>query len=359
MGSSIAETSPVMSSASLPSVYGDITSTAGPWTITLQRTTEKERTSLNKGNLSVQAASKAPSRETATDSKATRFESDDQSRDSLSTEKATSYFSISTALDLIPSNNKPPIIVSTSIAANYTVLLGSPAVLPSKLTNFREPSPTVNSGFTSRDLYSTSSVVPVWTANMLGNAYGGGYVVTPSIFVTSFPGSPSSSGIPPGYELSSNSEDFQSSRSPMRVSVAAGGVLTLVAGPSKEEATLGVSTSASALDALPTSETDAASSNQISSSASNHKLFKPVAGTKPSLASTIPINETEKLNTSLLLPSASVKLGLSPLISPLVNQSVTGAYFSTSVPEFQGLAFKITVDFSLVFICIAALLLFL
>lgn len=328
---------------------------------TLQKTKEKERTSLNKGHFSVEASSKTSNKSKAVDYHTNRFESGkNQSRDSLSTEKATSNSSTSAVLDLIPSNDKLPVVASTSIAANYvTILLDSRSVLPSKLTNFREPSPSVDSGFTNRDLYSTSSVVPVWTANMLGNAYGGGYVVTPSIFVTSFPDSPSSSGIPPGYELSSKSEDFQSSRSSTRVSVSAGGVLALVPGPSKEEDTLGVSTSASALDALRTNETDTASFTQISLSAPNHDLFKPVAGTQPSLASTIPINETDKLNTLLLLPSASVNLGLSPLISPLVNQSVIGAYIPTSVPEFQGLAFKKTVNCSLGLICITTLFFFL
>lgn len=347
--SSIAETSRITSSPSLPSVY------------TLKKTKEKGRTSLNKGRLSVEPSFKTSNKEKAVDYNATRLESGkNKSRGSLSTEKSTSNSSASAVLDLIPSNDKLPVVVSTSIAANYvTVLLGSRSVLPSKLTNFREPSPSVDSGFTNRDLYSTSSVVPVWTANMLGNAYGGGYVVTPSIFVTSFPDSPSSSGIPPGYELSSKSKDFQSSRSSTRVSVGAGGVLALVPGSSKEEATLGVSNSASAFDALPTSETDTASFTQTSSSASNHNLFKPVAAAEPSLASTIPINETDKLNTSLLLPSASVNLGLSPLISPLVNQSVIGAYFPTSVPEFQGLASKKTVDYSLGLICITVLFLFL
>lgn len=326
---------------------------------TLQKTKEKERTSLNKGHLSVEASSKTSNKSKAVDYNTNRFESDkNQSRDSLSTERATSNSSTSAVLDLIPSNDKLHVVAPTSIAANYvTILLGSRSVLPSKPTNFREPSPSVDSGFTNRDFYSTSSVVPVWTANMLGNAYGGGYVVTPSIFVTSFPDSPSSSGIPPGYELSSKSEDFQSSRSSTRVSVSAGGVLALVPGPSKEEDTLGVSTSASALDALRTSET--ASFTQISSSAPYHNLFKPVAGTQPSLASTIPINETDKLNTSLLLPSASVNLGLPPLISPLVNRSVIGAYIPTSVPEFQGLAFKKTVSCSLGLICITTLFFFL
>lgn len=57
----------------------------------------------------------------------------------------------------------------------------------------------------------TSKVIPIWTPAMLGNAYGGGYITTPSVFVTSFPDSPRPSpGIPPGYELSS--EDSQSSK---------------------------------------------------------------------------------------------------------------------------------------------------
>lgn len=361
MGSSIAKTSHVTSSASLPSVYGDKSSTAGSLVFTLQKTAEKKKTSLNKGNLSVKEKEKAASYE------ATTFESGkDQSRHSLSSENANS--STSSALDLIPSDDKLSFVVSASIAANYvTVLLDSPSVLPSKLTDFREPSPSVDSGSVSRKLYSTSSVVPVWTANMLGNAYGGGYVITPSIFVTSFPDSPSSSGIPPGYELSSKSEDIQSSRSPTRASVGTGGVLTLISGPSKEEATLGVSTSAFALnafiDVLPTTETDAASSTQIPSNASNHSLLKPVAVTEPSLASTIPVNETGILNTSLLLPSATVNLAHFPLLSPLVNQrvsllanqSVIGAYSPSSVLEFQGLAFKKTFNYSLGLICIMTL----
>ena len=348
--SPIAEISRITPSPSLPSVH------------TLQKTKEKGRTSLKKGHLSVEASSETSNKEKAVDYNATRPESGkNQSRGSLSTKRATSNYSTSAVLDLIPSNDKLPVEVSTFIGADYmTVLLGSRSVLPSKRTSFREPSPSVDSGFTNRDLYLTSSVVPIWTANMLGNAYGGGYVVTPSIFVTSFPDSPSSSGIPPGYEISPKSEDFQYSRPSTRVSVSAGGVLALIPGPSKEEATLGVSNSSSALDALPTGEIDTASFTQISSSASNHNLFKPVAGTEPSLASTIPINETDKLNTSLLPPSASVNLGLPPLISPLlVNQSVIGAYIPTSAPEFQGLAFKKTVDCSLGLICTTVLFFFL
>ncbi len=369
MSSSIATTSRVTSPASLPSVYGDKLSTAGVLVFTLQKTAEKKETSLNKENPSVQASLKASNKDKAASDKTTPFESGkEQSRHSLSSESAVSNSSTPTALDLIPSDGNLPVVVSTSIAANYaTALLDSPSVLPSEPTNFREPSPSVDSGSVSRNLYSTSTVIPVWTANMLGNAYGGGYVITPSIFVTNFPDSPSSSGIPPGYELSSKSENFQSSHSPTRASVGTGGLFTLVAGPSKEEATLGVSTSASVRDAfidvLPTPETEAASSTKILSNASNHSLLELVAVTKPSLANTIPVNETGMLNTSLLLPSARVNLAPFPLISPLenqktsllANQSVIGAYSPTSVLEFQGLAVKKTFDYSLGLICIMAM----
>lgn len=384
MGSSIAKTSRIKSSASLPSVYGDRPSTAGLLVFTLQKTAEKKETSLNKENLSAQAYLKASNKEKAASDKTTHIieSGKDQSRHFLSSENAVaSNSSTPTALDLIqpqPDVNLP-VVLPASIAANYaTVLLDSPpSVLlpPSELTNFREPSPTsVDSGSSvSKNLYSTSTVIPVWTANMLGNAYGGGYVITPSIFVTNFPDSPSSSGIPPGYEPSSSKpEKIDSSRSPTttRASVGTGDVFTLVAGPSKEEATLG---SASVLDGfievlLPTTETEAATNSTKTppSNASNHSLLKPVAVTnKPSLASIIPpVNETGILNTSLLLPSsASVNLAPFPLISPLVNQtpsllanqSVIGAYSPTSVLESQGLAFKKTFDYSLALLCMMAM----
>lgn len=46
----------------------------------------------------------------------------------------------------------------------------------------------------------TGSVTPVYTPAMLGNAYGGGFIITPSIYVSKrpFPSGPSE-GVPPGY----------------------------------------------------------------------------------------------------------------------------------------------------------------
>lgn len=64
------------------------------------------------------------------------------------------------------------------------------------------PSPTSTFGSPREEIFSlaTSSIIPVYTAALLGNAYGGGFVSTPSVYVTKlrYPNGPSS-GVPPGY----------------------------------------------------------------------------------------------------------------------------------------------------------------
>ena len=64
------------------------------------------------------------------------------------------------------------------------------------------PSPISTPGSPREEIISnaTSSIIPVYTAALLGNAYGGGFISTPSVYVTKlpYPNGPSS-GIPPGY----------------------------------------------------------------------------------------------------------------------------------------------------------------
>ncbi|KAL9134069.1 MAG: hypothetical protein Q9175_004756 [Cornicularia normoerica] len=64
------------------------------------------------------------------------------------------------------------------------------------------PPPTSSPGSRREEIFSnaTSSIIPVYTAALLGNAYGGGFVSTPSVYVTKlpYPNGPSP-GIPPGY----------------------------------------------------------------------------------------------------------------------------------------------------------------
>lgn len=71
------------------------------------------------------------------------------------------------------------------------------------------PSPSGRATTSISDSSSTTSpsVIPVWTAAMLGNAYGGGFITTPSIFVTAIPSASAPEiGIPPGYGVLSNDD---------------------------------------------------------------------------------------------------------------------------------------------------------
>ena len=55
----------------------------------------------------------------------------------------------------------------------------------------------------SINITATSTVIPVYTPAMLGNAYGGGFVITPSLYATVYPSiNGSTSGVPPGYGFS-------------------------------------------------------------------------------------------------------------------------------------------------------------
>ena len=68
------------------------------------------------------------------------------------------------------------------------------------------PSPSKTSG---KDLSpNKSEVIPVWTPELLGNAYGGGFITTPSVYVTklAFPNGPSGN-VPPGYGQISKPEE--------------------------------------------------------------------------------------------------------------------------------------------------------
>ncbi|KAK4694650.1 hypothetical protein P7C71_g2965, partial [Lecanoromycetidae sp. Uapishka_2] len=71
------------------------------------------------------------------------------------------------------------------------------------------PSPSSIPGGPGPFSNATSTVTPVFSAGLLGNAYGGGFVKTASVFVTKLP-SPNGSteGVPPGYGFTSNAESL-------------------------------------------------------------------------------------------------------------------------------------------------------
>ena len=73
------------------------------------------------------------------------------------------------------------------------------------------PSPASSSGNEGPFANATSSILPVFTPSLLGNGYGGGFVSTPSIYVTKLaPPYGPSSGVPPGYGFSSQPETLAS-----------------------------------------------------------------------------------------------------------------------------------------------------
>jgi len=90
-----------------------------------------------------------------------------------------------------------PSTVSSLVLSNSSVSL---------LTEFPGykivPSPAEGVGSTSTGLYSnkTSPTIPVWTPELLGTAYGGGFITTPSVYVTKLPFlSGPKDEVPPGY----------------------------------------------------------------------------------------------------------------------------------------------------------------
>ena len=67
--------------------------------------------------------------------------------------------------------------------------------------------PAPSKGSDKDSPYNKSGIIPVWTPELLGNAYGGGFIMTPSIYVTKLPyPSGPAHGVPPGYAFTSKPE---------------------------------------------------------------------------------------------------------------------------------------------------------
>ena len=83
--------------------------------------------------------------------------------------------------------------VLATLEASTTLEFPGYSIVPSPISIPGSPRERINSN-------ATSSIIPVYTPALLGNAYGGGFVGTPSIYVTPlpYPNGPSS-GVPPGY----------------------------------------------------------------------------------------------------------------------------------------------------------------
>ncbi|KAL6720980.1 hypothetical protein ACLMJK_000080 [Lecanora helva] len=88
--------------------------------------------------------------------------------------------------------------VSATLGTSSSLQIPGFSIVPSPTSVFGSNGPLSN---------ASSSILPVFTPSLLGNGYGGGFVSTPSIFVTrlSAPFGPSQ-GVPPGYGYSSKPE---------------------------------------------------------------------------------------------------------------------------------------------------------
>jgi len=78
----------------------------------------------------------------------------------------------------------------------------------------KDSTSTVNGPF----INTTSSVVPLWTPDMLGNAYGGGFINIPSIYVT-LTSNPTATAttVPPGYGITFKPKTSQSTDKPYSI----------------------------------------------------------------------------------------------------------------------------------------------
>ncbi|KAL9127192.1 MAG: hypothetical protein Q9217_003879 [Psora testacea] len=89
--------------------------------------------------------------------------------------------------------SKPSLTIVATDEVRSTTFPGF-AIVPSPTV--QPPSPSEKAPYPN----ATSATTPVWTPAMLGNAYGGGFIIKPSIYVTKlpYPNGPSE-GVPPGY----------------------------------------------------------------------------------------------------------------------------------------------------------------
>ena len=105
--------------------------------------------------------------------------------------------------------SKPEIPLGTA-ATSINFVSALPLTVPASLNipgyGF-VPSPTSIPGGPGPFSNATSTIIPVFSAGLLGNAYGGGLIKTASLFVTKlpFPNGPTG-GVPPGYASTVNSK---------------------------------------------------------------------------------------------------------------------------------------------------------
>lgn len=215
-----------------------------------------------------------------------------------------------------------PILTIVTYLTSLSLLLPTSEEVvqpPSKSQGFMSKAPFLN---------LTSTVIPVWTPAMLGNAYGGGFIIIPSTYVTAFPGSPRSTpGVPPGYGFVFSEKPHPSNQVPLKVDC------------NVQESVV-----------LTRETTDGLSSPSSIKGTSYPNTFEIQTFSKATLSTTtVPKDETDKLPTISYMPPTTATIGKG------TNGSIRFGPSLTYVMEFEGCAFKRGLTFTISLIGISAL----
>ena len=134
---------------------------------------------------------------------------------SKSESSASVVISSFTVPSVIYSFTIPSSILESRTSVSVSVPSSKPEVAGSPTKSEQPIGGKDSSSITKIPYYNTSSsVVPLWTADMLGNAYGGGFINIPSIYVTLAPTpTTSAKGVPPGYGYSLKPETQSADKS--------------------------------------------------------------------------------------------------------------------------------------------------
>ncbi len=271
----------------------------------------------------------------------------------------------------------PSVVVSSftvpSIISSFTLLSSTPDTAASTPISDSSPTKFETSGIATKseqppggkDLTSTanrpyynatSSVIPIWTPDLLGNAYGGGFIYAPSIYVTLSPNpTATATGVPPGYGFSITPETSQSTDKAISLGSTPVVLSSDKAGSSGSPSTQTIALSGSGSSyttdqyGIPTSgtlstigSTDCcATSTTLSVGQIDNSGF-PVSSTSESspISYTFGIISPTPITTALYGGNTTLPTGHRS------NSSVGGYLNPTALPEYRGFAIRHTMSFT-------------
>lgn len=222
----------------------------------------------------------------------------------------------------------------------------------------KDSTSTVNGPF----INTTSSVVPLWTPDMLGNAYGGGFINIPSIYVT-LTSNPTATAttVPPGYGITFKPKTSQSIDKPysiISVSASSSNDETGYSGSSTTQ-TIALSGSGSSYTTdqygIPTSgtssktgSTDCCGTSTTLSVGQIDNFGTPVS--VPVGGSSTPESSTYSYTFGKMFPTpiATAPYGGNTSLPNAngSNRSTEGLLNSTALPDYRGFGIKNSMGFT-------------